>query len=65
MVEQQKFVHGFIEGWHSVVGPRLDFPEIPSPPIQGSGSDYFRGLVAGIEAAKTKAPEATLVGLDR
>jgi len=56
--DKQQFVRGFLEGWHSIVGPRLDFPSIPPPSIQGSGSNYFHGLMKGIEAAK-KAAELT------
>ena len=56
MDKRQTFAQGFIEGWHSIVGPRFVFPEIPSPSIHGSGSEYMSGLLQGIEAAK-KAKE--------
>ena len=52
MDDNQTFEDGFLEGWHSVVGSRLDLPDVPSPSIQGSGSVYINGLMAGIEAAK-------------
>ncbi len=52
VVKPQTFAQGFIEGWHSVVGAGLHFPEIPSPSIQKSGSEFIRGVMQGIEAAK-------------
>jgi hypothetical protein len=59
MPKPQTFAQGFIAGWHSIVGPRLDFPEIPSPSIQGSGSEFIHGLMQGIEAAKKFFAEKT------
>jgi hypothetical protein len=57
MDERQTFAQGFIEGWHSVAGPRLDFPEIPSPSIHGGGSEFIHGLMQGIEAGKMQIAE--------
>jgi hypothetical protein len=59
MDEMRTFAHGFTRGWLSVLGPRLILPKIPAPPIQTSGTDYIRGLMGGIEAAKKKLAEKT------
>jgi len=52
MDNDQSYIDGFLQGWSSVVGPRLDFPEIPAPPIPASGSNFIHGLMEGIAAAK-------------
>jgi hypothetical protein len=52
MDDRQKYIDGFLQGWQSVAGPRLHFPDIPvlaSPP---AGSPFIHGLIAGIAAAK-------------
>ena len=57
MSNNQTFADGFVAGLVSEFGPRLIIPEIPAPPIKRIGSDYIHGLMAGIEAAKTKKLE--------
>jgi hypothetical protein len=52
MQQGQSYTDGFLQGWTSVLGPRLEFPEIPAPPIQSSGSPFIRGMMEGIAAAK-------------
>lgn len=52
MDDQQKYTAGYFEGWQSVAGPRLHFPDIPNPPHQANGSLFIHGLMKGIAAAK-------------
>jgi hypothetical protein len=35
----------------------LNFPEIPAPPIQSSGTKFIHGLIEGIEAAEKQILE--------
>lgn len=50
--KNQTFAEGFILGWQSVLVTGFPFPEIPPSSVDGSGSNYIRGLIEGIEAAK-------------
>jgi hypothetical protein len=59
MDNSQTFESGYLQGWSSVLGPRLHFPEMPSPPIQSSGSLFIHGLMEGIAAAKIQLTDAT------
>lgn len=52
MDDQQKYIGGFLEGWQSVAGPRLHFPNIPKPSKPANGSPFIHGLMRGIAAAK-------------
>ena len=52
MDDKQKYTAGYLEGWQSVAGPRLHFPDIPNPPNQVNGSLFIHGLMKGIAAAK-------------
>lgn len=52
MDDKQKYTAGYLEGWQSVAGPRLHFPDIPNPPSQANGSPFIHGLMKGIAAAK-------------
>jgi hypothetical protein len=61
MEKNQTYIDGFLQGWTSVAGPRLHFPEIPAPSIQGNGSPFIHGLMEGIKAAK-KADRHSDVG---
>jgi hypothetical protein len=52
MDDRQKYVDGFLQGWQSVAGPRLHFPDIPVLSSRPAGSPFIHGLIAGIAAAK-------------
>jgi hypothetical protein len=52
MDNSQTYVNGFLQGWSSVVGLRLDNFDIPAPRVQASGSNFIHRLMEGIAAAK-------------
>jgi hypothetical protein len=52
MDDQQKYIDGFLQGWQSIAGPRLHFPDIPVLSSRPAGSPFIHGLIAGIAAAK-------------
>lgn len=54
MDDQQKYIDGFLEGWQSVAGPRLHFPNIPKPAKPANGSPFIHGLMKGIASAKNE-----------
>ena len=65
MPKKRTFEEGYVQGWLSVFGPQLAFPEIPPPPLQTSGTPYICGMMQGIEAAKlcmAALPSDTLTG---
>ncbi len=57
MGEKQTFLEGFIEGWQSIAGDRLQPPEIATPPTSPVGSKFIHGMMEGIEAAKKRLAE--------
>ena len=57
MSNQDRYSEGYATGWTSVLGPRLELEEIPSPPTKAHGSNYILGLLNGIEAARKREKE--------
>jgi hypothetical protein len=49
---RRTFADGFMAGWLSLVDPGVPVPEIAILPATPRISDYFQGLLSGIEAAK-------------
>ena len=54
MDDRQKYIDGYLQGWQSVAGPRLHFPDIPVLSSHPAGSPFIHGLIAGIAAAKNE-----------
>lgn len=52
MFDRQKFIDGYLQGWQSIAGPRLHFPDIEPPLSYPAGSPFIHGLLKGIAAAK-------------